>query len=174
MKKRLPRLRKNTDLAGASRCARPFPCGHPSKLLPPFPLSLRNGERSLLLRILSNWNGEINVKNTLKQNYEFRRLYHRGKSASSRHVTVYVRRNGRPVSRIGLTVSTKLGGAVVRSRVKRLLREAWHALQPELRPGYDVVLVARSACVKAKTPEVTASMRKAFRAVGLIPKEVSK
>ena len=127
-----------------------------------------------MLRILSLWNGEMNVKNTLKQNYEFRRLYHRGKSASSRHVTVYVRRNGRAASRTGLTVSTKLGGAVVRSRVKRLLREAWRALQPELRPGYDVVLAARAACVSAKTPEVTASMRKAFRAVGLIPKEVSK
>lgn len=112
------------------------------------------------------------MKNTLKQNYEFRRLYHRGKSASSRHVTVYVRRNGRPFSRTGLTVSTKLGGAVVRSRVKRLLRESWRALQPELRPGFDVVLVARSACVTAKTPEVAASMRKALRTVGVTKKEV--
>ena len=108
------------------------------------------------------------MKNTLKQNFEFRRLYRRGKSAASRHVAVYVRRNGRPYSRTGLTVSTKLGGAVTRSRVKRLLRESWRALQPELLPGYDVVMVVRSACVTAKTQEVTASMRKAFRSAGLL------
>lgn len=108
------------------------------------------------------------MKNTLKENYEFRRLYHRGKSAGSRHVVVYARRNGRAVSRIGLTVSPKIGGAVVRNRVKRVLREAWRALSPELMPGYDVVLVARSAAAEAKTGEVTISLRKAARGAGLL------
>ncbi len=108
------------------------------------------------------------MKHTLKQNYEFRRLYRKGRSAATRHVVLYVRRNGRAQNRTGLTVSPKLGGAVVRSRVKRLLREAWRALSPELRSGYDVVIVARTACVPAKTGDVTASMRKAARAVGLL------
>lgn len=108
------------------------------------------------------------MKNTLKENYEFRRLYHKGKSAGTYHVVVYARRNGRPYSRLGLTVSPKLGGAVVRNRVKRVLRESWRALQPELKSGYDVVLVARSAMVKAKTGAVTVSLRKAARTVGLL------
>jgi len=108
------------------------------------------------------------VKNTLKQNYEFRRLYRRGKSAGSRHVVLYVRRNGLPVSRIGLTVTPKLGCAVTRNRVKRLLRAAWRSLQAELRPGFDVVIVARFACVPAKMPEVAASMRYAARGAGLL------
>lgn len=146
-------------------------CGHPGKCpgkpaKPPHFSRYRECFPAICASF--SWNGETNVKNTLKQNHEFRRLYYRGKSASSRHVTVYVRRNGRPVSRTGLTVSTKLGAAVVRSRVKRLLREAWRSLQPELPRGYDVVMVARSACVSAKTPEVTASLRKALRAVGLL------
>lgn len=111
------------------------------------------------------------MKHTLKQNYEFRRLYRKGKSAASRHVVVYVRRNGRKENRIGLTVTPKLGGAVTRSRVKRLLREAWRALSPELRTGFDAVLVARSACVKAKAGDVTVSLRKAARAVGILKEE---
>ena len=98
------------------------------------------------------------MKNTLKQNYEFRRLYHRGKSSASRHVVLYVRRNGRPINRTGLTVTPKLGKAVVRSR----------ELAPEMRTGFDVVLVARNACTAAKTAEVTASLRKAARGVGLL------
>ena len=108
------------------------------------------------------------MKNTLKQNYEFRRLYHRGKSYASRHCVLYVRRNGRPINRHVLTVTPKLGKAVVRRRVKRLLREAWRELAPEMRTGFDVVLVARNACTAAKTAEVTASLRKAARGVGLL------
>ena len=52
--------------------------------------------------------------------------------------------------------------------VKRLLREAWRELAPEMRTGFDVVLVARNACTAAKTAEVTASLRKAARGVGLL------
>lgn len=114
------------------------------------------------------------MKHTLKQNYEFRRLYHKGRSSASRHVVVYARRNGSGENRTGLTVSPKLGGAVVRSRVTRLLREAWRALTPELRTGFDVVLVARNACVTAKTGDVTVSLRKAARAVGLLRESVKK
>ena len=124
-----------------------------------------------LLRIVAFfifWKRWLIVKNTLKQNYEFRRLYRRGKSAGSRHVVLYVRRNGLPVSRIGLTVTPKLGCAVTRNRVKRLLRAAWRSLQEELRPGFDVVIVARFACVSAKMPEVAASMRYAARGAGLL------
>lgn len=113
------------------------------------------------------------MKNTLKENYEFRRLYHKGKSAGARHLVVYVRRNGRRLNRLGLTVSPKVGGAVVRSRVRRILREAWRALQPELRQGYDVVIVARSSSATVKMGEVLSSLRKAARAVGLLAEEVS-
>ena len=108
------------------------------------------------------------MKNTLKQNYEFRRLYHRGKSSASRHVVLYARRNGRPINRTGLTVTPKLGKAVVRRRGQRRLRAARRELAPQKRPGGGVVLVARNACTAAKTAEVTASLRKAARGVGLL------
>lgn len=51
--------------------------------------------------------------------------------------------------RLGLAVPKKAGGAVVRNRVKRQLREAWRALGDRVRPGYDYVLVARPGLAEA-------------------------
>ena len=65
------------------------------------------------------------MKNTisLKENHEFRRLYHRGASSAGRHLVLYCRKNKLGCNRLGLTVSAKLGKAVQRNRVKRLFRE---------------------------------------------------
>jgi ribonuclease P protein component len=80
----------------------------------------------------------------LSRSAEFERVYRQGKSVSDRHLIVYAFPNeltGRP--RLGLSVSRKVGGAVERNRVKRLLREAFETAEPELRSGYDIVVVAR-------------------------------
>ena len=84
---------------------------------------------------------------SLKENAVFRRLYHRGNSAGSRYLVVYCRPNGTKASRLGFTVSTKLGHAVVRNRIRRRLREIYRLVEPDLKPGYDIVVVARSAAI---------------------------
>ena len=81
---------------------------------------------------------------TLKDNWEFRRHYQHGKSAVAPSMVVYSRRSKTGGSRLGITVSTKLGKAVVRNRIKRRLREVYRLSLPHLKPGYDVVLVGRS------------------------------
>ena len=80
---------------------------------------------------------------SLKENHIFRRLYQKGQSAVSPCLAVYVRRTGRSENRLGLTVSTKLGHAVVRNRVRRRLREIYRLHEDELVPGMDMVVVAR-------------------------------
>jgi len=100
----------------------------------------------------------MNYRCTLKKNSDFRRLYARGKSAANRYLVVYCRRNGREVNRLGYTVSAKLGGAVVRNRVRRRLREIYRLGAPSLKSGWDIVVVARSRCVGAQYAE----MDKAF------------
>ena len=60
---------------------------------------------------------------TIKQNYEFRRLYSKGKSCANAYLVVYCRKNRAGRSRIGYTVSNKVGHAVVRNRIRRRLRE---------------------------------------------------
>ena len=60
---------------------------------------------------------------TVKKNYEFRRMYAKGKSGVSSCLVVYYRKNRLGHNRLGVTVSTKLGHAVVRNRVRRRIRE---------------------------------------------------
>ena len=84
---------------------------------------------------------------TLKENWEFRRLYNKGKSAVGPAVVVYCKKSKNEQNRLGVTVSTKLGGAVVRNRARRRLREVYRLASPHLKKGYDFVLVARSKAV---------------------------
>lgn len=65
-------------------------------------------------------------------------------------MVLYCRKNGRKESRLGLTVGTKLGGAVVRNRVRRRLREIYRLHEGELLPGYDIVVVARVRAVHSR------------------------
>lgn len=74
------------------------------------------------------------------------------------------------VNRIGLTVSRKLGGAVVRSRTKRILREAYRMIAKEchVKTGYLVVLCAREAATTMKSTELAADMRYALGKLNMI------
>jgi len=80
---------------------------------------------------------------TLKKNSDFRRLYKSGRSTANRLLVLYIRRNGRGTNRVGITVTTKLGGAVQRNRVRRRIREIYRLNAQSLQPGYDIVIVAR-------------------------------
>ena len=108
---------------------------------------------------------------TLKENYEFRRVYSKGKSGVSPLLVVYARPNRRGRNRLGVTVSTKLGKAVVRNRVRRRLREIYRLAQPELRQGYDFVLVARTRAVTAAYRELDRAFRRSCEKLGLTERE---
>ena len=90
----------------------------------------------------------------LNRNSAFRRLYAKGRSAATPLLVVYARKNGGRGNRLGLTVGTKVGKAVVRNRVRRRLKEIYRLHEAELRPGVDLVVVARGRAREAAYREL--------------------
>jgi len=76
---------------------------------------------------------------------DFQRIYARRSSASDEVLLVYACENGLTGPRIGLSVSRKVGGAVVRNRWKRMLREAFRLSKAELPRGADLVVIPRQS-----------------------------
>ena len=103
----------------------------------------------------------------LKLNHVFQRLYSKGQSTANRYLVLYCRRNGSAENRVGITVSKKLGCAVVRNRARRRLRECYRLNEHLLRPGFDVVIVARSRCIDVPFSKLQSAFCGAAEAVGL-------
>ena len=108
---------------------------------------------------------------TVKENHEFRRIYRKGKSAVSPALVMYCQRNRHGKSRLGVTVSTKLGGAVVRNRVRRQLREIYRLNKAALLTGYDVILVARVKAVHTPYRKLEDAYRHLAAQLGLLTED---
>lgn len=108
---------------------------------------------------------------TLKKNYEFRRLYQRGNSAVGSGMVLYCRKNRLDRNRLGITVSTKLGHAVVRNRARRRLREIYRLNSDRLTAGWDIVLVARSRAVTSPYRELDGTFLRLAGKLGLLREE---
>ena len=104
---------------------------------------------------------------TLKKNYEFHRLYAKGKSAATPFLVVYARTGRRPGNRIGFTVSTKLGKAVKRNRVRRRLREIYRLHEAHIARGTDLVVVARGRAVTATYRQLDTAFLTACKKLGI-------
>ena len=110
------------------------------------------------------------------ENHLYSKAYSKGKRALTSALAVYVlpdyaakrlmmaHPQKRYVNRIGLSVTKKVGGACVRTRAKRIIREAYRAILREgnLKTGHLVVIAARSEIVGKKTQDVERELRYAF------------
>lgn len=105
---------------------------------------------------------------TLKENKDFRRLYSRGKSYVSPALVIYVIKTRRPYTRIGITTSKKIGKAVMRNRSRRVIREAYYLIMDEVKPGYDIVFVARGKTPFVKSTLILRMMRKQLSEAGVL------
>lgn len=91
---------------------------------------------------------------SIKAPHIFRRTYAKGKSAATPTLVLYARPNGLGKNRLGLTVGTKVGKAVVRNRVRRRLRESYRLRESGLKTGFDLVVVARAAAAQTRFGEL--------------------
>ncbi|MDT8903356.1 ribonuclease P protein component [Anaeroselena agilis] len=94
----------------------------------------------------------------LRRNKSFQAVYRSGKSFANRQMVLYILPQRGSERRVGFAAGKRLGNAVVRNRVKRLLREAYRLKQHQIKHGFDLIIVGRQALVKETLPTVTAAL----------------
>lgn len=110
----------------------------------------------------------MNKTSSIKENRIFRALYRRGRNAAGRTMAVYVqKRRNQAVNHLGITVSVKLGCAVVRNRARRRLREVYRLNEARLQSGFDIVIVARRAAAEAPFAQLQKDFERLCRQLSL-------
>ena len=104
---------------------------------------------------------------SLKRNSDFQRVYREGKSYANRYLVLYVLQNQTERNRLGISVSKKVGNAVVRNRTKRRLRECFRPYLGDVKNGL-YVFVARPSAAEATFQSLEKSMRYLIRKQGVL------
>ena len=99
---------------------------------------------------------------------DFAALQGQGSVRSNTLLVVRVRRNDLEETRFGFSTGRKLGGAVVRNRVRRRIREALRVMAPSFQPGWDVLIIARPAIVEADHDALAGAIRRVLRSGGVL------
>ena len=108
---------------------------------------------------------------SLKNNYEFRRLYSKGRTMATPLLAVYCRKNKRPYNQLGITVGKKIGKAVYRNKVRRRLKEIYRLNEDKFEVGYDIVVVARVKSRFASYSQLEQDFLRLFKRVSLLREE---
>ena len=108
----------------------------------------------------------------LKRSADFARVRAEGRNWRGPFLAMSVAPNTLAYNRYGFIASRRLGGAVVRNRVRRLLREAIRLLAPHLRQGYDITIVARNEMVGQPYSDVISALESLVKRAGLWDEEV--
>ncbi len=108
----------------------------------------------------------------IRENKRFQEIRRQGVSYQNELLVMCVLANSLPYSRFGFSVSSRIGGAVVRNRVKRRLREAVRLRMAQIQPGWDIIFIARPSIRKADYHQMDAACARLFRRAHLLPESV--
>ncbi|MDQ5983096.1 MAG: Ribonuclease P protein component [Eubacteriales bacterium SKADARSKE-1] len=105
---------------------------------------------------------------TLNQNKDFNRAYSKGRSYVCHALVVYIIKNYKKGTRIGITTSKKIGNAVERNRARRVIKEAYRQIAPKISGNFDIVFVARRPATNTLSTKIMEQMLKQLKLAGLV------
>lgn len=112
---------------------------------------------------------------SLKKNEQFLQVYKKGKRSYHKNFTLYYLPNGLSCNRLGIKTGKKLAGAVMRNRIRRLVKESYRLLEPELTIGYDLIFAAKDGCLLADSlGETMKAVRQMLGAARLFSAPINK
>lgn len=106
-------------------------------------------------------------KGRVTKNSEYKKVFEDGESVATRGLVLYKIKNGQQETRAGFIVSKKIGNAVVRNRIRRLLKETYRNYVNETAKGYDLVFIARSPAATFDFTQAAAEMKRILKRGGL-------
>lgn len=113
----------------------------------------------------------MNKRQRIKSNEDFQKVFKKGKSFANRQFVVYcLPKEGQEKFRIGLSVSKKLGNAVLRNQIKRYIRQVFLELKEEVRPDMDYVIIARHPAATLNFHETKQSLQHVLRIAKVLKK----
>ena len=110
----------------------------------------------------------------LRRNSDFQQVRHNGKFYASPLMVLAFLRNELDHSRFGFVVSKRLGKAVQRNKIKRRMREATRLRIPQIKPGFDLVFIARQPIRQASYAEIEQSLERLLKKSGLLHYDLVK
>ncbi|MGP1541402.1 ribonuclease P protein component [Peptostreptococcus stomatis] len=117
----------------------------------------------------------FNNTDGIKKDSDFRKVYQRGKSLADRNLVIYTMKNKSDKSRIGISISKKVGKAHERNRIRRCIKEAYRLnIDDKVLGGYDLVFIARINAADKDYKELEKSLKYICKKANIIKKDGKK
>ncbi|OLS02717.1 ribonuclease P protein component [Tissierella creatinophila] len=97
-------------------------------------------------------------KYRIRKNMEFKNIYKVGKNYWNRNLILYVKNNGLNETRVGYTITKKIGNAVTRNKIRRRMKEIYRLNFHNIKDGYDLIFIAKRSIVDISFEELEGSM----------------
>ncbi|MEG2869484.1 MAG: ribonuclease P protein component [Terrisporobacter sp.] len=111
---------------------------------------------------------DFNKTKGLKKDSDFRKVYKHGKSFANKYLVMYILENRSDLSRVGISVSKKVGNAIIRNKIRRRIKECYRLnVDENVKAGYDIVFIARVSSNEVEYKDIEKSINHLIKKSGI-------